>query len=340
MIEKEQPEVMAPDAAIDTESVLPAGVGAPDEDLDAVLEALDPAGEDDEDEEELPFGVEEEEEEELPEEADQATEEEPESEDQVDEEEQPVEESVPSDDLEKAIAALKRDGLPASVIEKMTNSEIVALGEKRAKVQGDADNAYRELTELKNQKEMAPESETESAALAEPTDQPVSANVQEAIQPFADIFGDDAAEALSEYGKASMAPLLETIQAQSNMLEAVLMDSAKGKLQDRFPQLADGESYARVSDRMRSLAKTGEYADIDNLMSDAARIEFSDETKQVADEISNKRAKLKAGGQMTPAGGAETPEHSLSNDEREDKLLEALESGMPRHEAQRLFGRA
>ena len=340
MIEKEQPEVMAPDAAIDTESVLPAGVGAPDEDLDAVLEALDPAGEDDEDEEELPFGVEEEEEEELPEEADQATEEEPESEDQVDEEEQPVEESVPSDDLEKAIAALKRDGLPASVIEKMTNSEIVALGEKRAKVQGDADNAYRELTELKNQKEMAPESETESAALAEPTDQPVSANVQEAIQPFADIFGDDAAEALSEYGKASMAPLLETIQAQSNMLEAVLMDSAKGKLQDRFPQLADGESYARVSDRMRSLAKTGEYADIDNLMSDAARIEFSDETKQVADEISNKRAKLNAGGQMTPAGGAETPEHSLSTDEREDKLLEALESGMPRHEAQRLFGRA
>ena len=340
MIEKEQPEVMAPDAAIDTESVLPAGVGAPDEDLDAVLEALDPAGEDDEDEEELPFGVEEEEEEELPEEADQAPEVEPEPEDQVDKEEKPVEEGIPSDDLEKAIAALKRDGLPASVIEKMTNSEIVALGEKRAKVQGDADNAYRELTELKNQKEMAPESETESAALAEPTDQPVSANVQEAIQPFADIFGDDAAEALSEYGKASMAPLLETIQAQSNMLEAVLMDSAKGKLQDRFPQLADGESYARVSDRMRSLAKTGEYADIDNLMSDAARIEFSDETKQVADEISNKRAKLKAGGQMTPAGGAETPEHSLSTDEREDKLLEALESGMPRHEAQRLFGRA
>ena len=340
MIEKEQPEVMAPDAAIDTESVLPAGVGAPDEDLDAVLEALDPAGEDDEDEEELPFGVEEEEEEELPEEADQAPEVEPEPEDQVDKEEKPVEEGIPSDDLEKAIAALKRDGLPASVIEKMTNSEIVALGEKRAKVQGDADNAYRELTELKNQKEMATDSETESAALAEPTDQPVSSNVQEAIQPFADIFGDDAAEALSEYGKASMAPLLETIQAQNNMLEAVLMDSAKGKLQDRFPQLADGESYARVSDRMRSLAKTGEYADIDNLMSDAARIEFSDETKQVADEISNKRAKLKAGGQMTPAGGAETPEHSLSTDEREDKLLEALESGMPRHEAQRLFGRA
>ena len=340
MIEKEQPEVMAPDAAIDTESVLPAGVGAPDEDLDAVLEALDPVGEADEDEEELPFGGEEEEEEELPEEADQAPEVEPEPEDQVDKEEKPVEEGIPGDDLEKAIAALKRDGLPASVIEKMTNSEIVALGEKRAKVQGDADNAYRELTELKNQKEMATDSETESAALAEPTDQPVSANAKEAIQPFADIFGEDAAEALSEYGKASMAPLLETIQAQSNMLEAVLMDSAKGKLQDRFPQLADGESYARVSDRMRSLAKPGEYADIDNLMSDAARIEFSDETKQVADEISSKRARQKAVGQMTPAGGAETPEHSLGVEEREDKLLEALESGMPRHEAQRLFGRA
>ena len=91
---------------------------------------------------------------------------------------------------------------------------------------------------------------------------------------------------------------------------------------------------------MQSLAKTGEYSDISSLMSDAARIEFSDESKQVATEISNKRAKHKASGQMSPATGSKPPEHSMSSDEREEALLDALEDGIPMHEAKRLYGSA
>ena len=341
----EQPDVMPPDTAIDPDSMLPAGVGAPDDVLDETLEKLDPKDEAEEaddvnfedkwdahqDVDPSP---------DQPERSDTDTEDEPETEDQAEETEKPEEDSVARDELEKAMAALKRDGLGSDVIEKMTNSEIIELGLKRAKVQGDADNAYRELSELKKQQELAQESETESPANAEPTDQPVDADLTKAIQPFAEIFGDDAAQALSEYGKASMEPMMQAIQAQNQMLETLLMDSAKGKLQDRFPLLADDESYARVSTRMHSLAKTGEYSDVDNLMADAARIEFSDETKKVADEISSKRAQQKAVGQMTPAGGAETPTHSLSEEEREEKLLDALESGMPSHEARRLYGSA
>lgn len=340
--EQEQPEVVAPEVAAEPESIMPAGINAPEEDLDAALQVLDPY-----EEGESPMGEEaqepeepEEPEEEHSEETDQVTEELPEPEEQAEVEEKPVEEVADQDTLEKALSALKRDGLSSSVIDKMTNSEIIELGLKRAKVQGDADNAYRELSELKKTQEEAKESETESPALAEPTDQPVPANIQEAIKPFAEIFGDDAAEALSEYGKASVQPLMEVIQAQGRMLETVLMDSAKGQLQDRFPQLADGESYARVSDRMQSLAKTGEYSDITALMSDAARIEFSDESRQVATEISNKRAKHKASGQMSPATGSAPPEHSLSDDEREEMLLNALEDGMPMHEARSLYGSA
>ena len=331
--EQELPEVAAPEVAAEPEGIMPAGLNAPEEDLDAALQALDPY-----EEGESPMG--EELEEEHSEETDQVTEELPATEEQAEVEEQPVEAVADQDTLEKALSALKRDGLSASVIDKMTNSEIIELGEKRAKVQSDADNAYRELSELKKQQEMAPESETESPAIAEPTDQPVPANIQEAIQPFAEIFGDDAAEALAAYNKAPVEPLMQTLAAQSQMLEGMLMDSAKGQLQARFPQLADSEGYARVSERMQSLAKTGEYSDVTTLMSDAARIEFSDESRRVAEEISNKRAKHKATGQMSPATGSAPPEHSLSEDEREEMLLNALEDGMPMHEARSLYGSA
>ena len=332
MNEQQDPEVTEDKSAVET--ILPANLSAPEEELDAALMELDPFDDGEEPEQEEP------EEEEHFEETDQVSEEPPATEEQAEVEEQPVEEVAAQDTLEKAISALKRDGLSTSVIDKMTNSEIIELGEKRAKVQSDADNAYRELSELRKSKEMAQESETESPALAEPTDQPVPANVQEAIKPFAEIFGDDAAEALSEYGKASVQPLMEVIQAQGQMLETVLMDSAKTQLRDRFPQLDNGEEYAPVSTTMQSLAKTGEYSDISSLMSDAARIEFSDESQQVATEISNKRAKHKASGQMSPATGSAPPEHSLSTDEREEMLLNALEDGMPMNEARRLYGSA
>lgn len=331
MIEKEAvKEVEEKEAPI-----MPLAELMPEEEMDNLLEDLDPGDPDVDGEEEVESGIDIEE---HSEEADQATEEEPESEEQATEEEQPVEEREEGDDLSKAITALKRDGLSSSVIEKMTEAEIIELGEKRAKVQGDADNAYRELSELRKQQETAPESETESKANAEPTDQPVVADLDQAVKPFADIFGEDAAEALTGYSKAAVKPLVDALAAQSQMVEDMMLKSTKSDLLDRFPQLADQESYARVSTRMQTLAKSGEYSDFRSLMSDAARIEFSDDSHQASTEISSKRAKDKAAGQMSPATGSEPPSHSLSSDEREEALLDALESGMPINEAKRLYG--
>ena len=120
----------------------------------------------------------------------------------------------------------------------------------------------------------------------------------------------------------------------------MLQKTAKTQLTDRFPRLADDEAYARVSERMQSLAKTGEYSDFNSLMTDASRIEFSDESNKASEEIDNRRNRQKAAGQMTSAGGSETPSHSLSEEEREEALLNALEEGMPTREARQLFGNA
>ena len=119
MVDKiQQPEAMVPDSAIDTNSPLPAGVGAPDDFLDAQLEKLDSS----EDRVGLPFDIaekhfdahqEEHPTEELSEEPliepEEEPEPEPEQEEQAkDDEEEPVKkESADRGELQKAVTALK-----------------------------------------------------------------------------------------------------------------------------------------------------------------------------------------------------------------------------------------
>lgn len=239
------------------------------------------------------------------------------------------------EDLERSLAALRRDGLPQDVISKMTNEDIISLGLKRMKVQGDVDDAYRQLQELKAAKETAPESDT--AEEQTPAVAPV-ANLNEAVQPFADIFGEDAAEALKGVQNAALQPLIDMVKTTQNMVEGVLMDSSRTALADQYPQLSTDASFQKVRTRMESLIKTGDYSDVDALMADAARIEFSDEAAVASRELNTRRQRQKAEGQLTPTDKAATPAKAMSVEEREVALLEALEDGMKLSEAQRLYG--
>ena len=254
------------------------------------------------------------------------------------EEPTPVEEA--DGDLESALSALRRDGLPQSVIDKMTNEEVMALGAKRAKVQGDTDNAYRELQEMKSGKEMAPESGEDSTVQAEPAEQPSPVDLKTAIEPFVDVFGEDAGESLEKALHATVQPVLAQFKAQQDMLEGMLLQSSRQSLSEQYPGMAGDEGYGRVSERMQTLVKSGEYHDINTLMADAARLEFADESAAMSNELKSKLARDKAGGKMMPTGKAATPETSMDDDEREDALLDALENGMDIAEAKRLYGTA
>lgn len=238
-----------------------------------------------------------------------------------------------SEELEEALAAVRRDGLPQSVIEKMTNEEILALGAKRNKVQRDTDDAYRQLQDLKKAKETATENEPEAAPEA-----PKLADLGQAVQPFADIFGKDAGEALKAAQHDTLAPIVERLEATQRMVESVLLESSRGKLADQYPQLAQDDGYSRVTQRMESLIKTGDYSDMGSLMSDAARIEFSEASATVSRELTERHNRLKDEGQMTPVDKAETPAHAMSEDERELALLDALEGGMKVSDAKRVYG--
>ena len=246
----------------------------------------------------------------------------------------------PSPELEKALGALRRDGLPQSLIDKMSDDEILNYGDKRSKVQGDTDDAYRQLTELKKTQETAPESSEESEALAEPADQPPAVNLQDAVKPFAEIFGDDAAEALQQVTAAAVQPYREQLASQQVALEGFLMREARTELQGQFPSLATDEGFVSVQDRMQTLVKSGDYGDITALMSDACRLAFAGEGGPSSKEQQTRLAQTKAGGQPTVDGVRVSHEGPpMTDDERDDAILRAIEGGTNPTDVQRLYSR-
>ena len=246
-------------------------------------------------------------------------------------------EEVP--ELEKALAALQRDGLPTALIEKMSNEEVLEYGEKRSKVQGDTDEAYRKLSELKKVQETAPENSEKSEVPAEPVDQPSSVNLQEAVKPFADLFGDDAAEALQQVTAAALQPYVQQINMQQNVLEGFLVKEAKTELVDQYPSLDTDDGYESVTERMKVLVKSGEYSDVKSLMSDASRLVFADEGGPHGTEYQSKLAKSKASGQPTANGRSTVGGPPMTEEERDDAILEMIESGQSPKDIQRTLGR-
>ena len=255
-------------------------------------------------------------------------------------------EALDRDELEKALSALKRDGLTKDLIDKMDDQEVLDVGLKRAKVQADADNTYRELSELKKQMETDPESRTESSE-SEPADQPAAVDLAQAVEPFSEIFGEEAAQALTQAQQAAMQtfePRMEQMQqgvtTAMAMIEGMLLKASRADLAERFPLMSDDDGFGRVRERMDSLVKTGEYTDIGNLMTDAARIEFSDEGEAARADFKLQKLRQKSAGQMTPTEKVSKPGAAMTDEDRDDALLDAIESGVGIDEAKRMFGAA
>ena len=162
--------------------------------------------------------------------------------------------------------------------------------------------------------------------------------LDEAIQPFVDIFGQEAGDALRKATQAVQAPpshLEEQLQYALSALEKQLVGTARNELSGQYPDISTDEGMQKVNDRMQSLVKTGEYTDIGVLMQDAARIELSE---SALDSGLASKNRLKARGQLTPTNGAAKQGKAMTGDDRQSALLDALEDGMDVKEATRLYG--
>lgn len=246
---------------------------------------------------------------------------------------------VAADDYEKALAALRRDGYPKSIVESLDEDVVVDLGLKRAKVQADYDRAYSKVSDLEKKLE-----ELEAARKASPeptTAEPVGdlgLDLAELLNPIEDLLGQDGKTAFEGLGKALQAqtskalkaatgPLLEQIEAIQTAFYTLQEASARERLGTEFPELSDPDVYGRVRDRMGRMAAHGDYDDMATLMRDAAKIEFFDHRSPQTKEETQKRKDMKRNGTPSAADRRKLDVKAMSPDEREDAILEAIEAG-------------
>jgi hypothetical protein len=243
-----------------------------------------------------------------------------------------------TEEYEKALAALRRDGVPESAIENMSDDDLLEWGAKRAKVQADVDGYGAKVKELEDRLNSTTETDASDATSeGEGTDQaqsqpdPVTEMNQYSTR-ISEIFGDEAAEAvmspirdLVDQTKAIFQEHREAILSiQTDSTERLVSDT-RSRLQERFPRLANDSDFETVIDGMQKLAAIGEYKSLDDLMTDSYRVQFAKLAEQEAKKAEVDR--MKDGGQPTTQSQSKTPARSMSGEAREDAALDALLSG-------------
>ena len=87
---------------------------------------------------------------------------------------------------------------------------------------------------------------------------------------------------------------------------------------------------------MGKLIKSGTYNNAEELMADAARLTFADDQRDAAKAYRDKTRQMRNNGQMSSTSKQSAPA-ALSQDEREDRVLELLEDGGSRDDARRAY---
>lgn len=239
-------------------------------------------------------------------------------------------------EYETALNALRRDGIPTKVLEKMDPAEVTEWGLKRAKNQADVDKAYVDLKALKDTKNEP--AKTESA----PTQSPASVDLKALAKTVADKVGLDEADtpALEQFGQAildaarkEVSELRQHSETVGRALVKIEVDRARERLQERFPGLKDDGRFKSVIEKAATIDAS---LSIEERMADAAAIVFFDEAAGSHSVAKREIARDKLNGQFTTES-RQTPTRAKTVSEREDDALDAIEAGKGREGARRAY---
>ena len=254
---------------------------------------------------------------------------------------------IDTDALEEAWSVLRRDGFSKDDLAALSDEAITRLAAHRKKVQSDVDRMLNESKQATTSEEaqQSPAEREEPTTAEAPERQPVPANLQQAAKQFADYVGLDekGADLLAQSYESLLAPMTQQIVALQNYVAGQQIESARARLADKYPQVADtsSEDYQRVVKRMNKLYGDESHKDIASLMEDAIAFEFRDQLKQEAESAKTQIRNLRNNGTPAKATGATPDAPALSGEEIEDQILAILESDAPDRveRARRLSGR-
>jgi hypothetical protein len=125
--------------------------------------------------------------------------------------------------------------------------------------------------------------------------------------------------------------------ARDNAVASILVDNARSRLVERFPQLGDDARFKAVQDKMQQLISGGGYDSVQAAMEYASTVLFSKEILAAQASQQEKKNSAKAKGRPAAPSSPPPPE-ALSHDERLDVVLAKLESGATPDEARTAAG--
>lgn len=246
--------------------------------------------------------------------------------------------SEPGDDYKRAMAALQRDGTPRELLDKYYEedpNEFIQWGMKREKVQKDGDRFSDEYSKLKQQVEEVVELQNEVGQQPKanqpeqpqrPVDLPSPENLKKYQQEISEVFGEEAAESIMAPVRSlsnMLANMYVNMAQQTGRAEKQELGRVRTQLQERFPQLADEGNFSSVVEKMQSLYKTGDYQNLNDLMTDAVRIRLAD----AAPPKTQQHAARSAGQPTTRSSNRRIGETPLTHDDRENAALDAIFNG-------------
>ncbi len=200
--------------------------------------------------------------------------------------------SIPPDDLARARLAMIRSGFLPSEVDALEPAQILERGSKRQKAIEADDEAWRDANEWRSKKSQAPTDRKDQAQPLSTERAAPAPDLKASLKPLADaLLLDESGLELMERSFASLVQTaVQPLRAELDTLkqtgtkrdergEQVVIESARAKLVDQIPELADPARYREVYAEMEALATRPKYQAFKSapeaaeaLMRDAAQI--------------------------------------------------------------------
>lgn len=249
----------------------------------------------------------------------------------------------------KAYSAARRSGMSKAVADKMLAADpqaFIEYGLTLAKNQAKTDDEFRRLREERKAKETAPDQPERPTATTPKPDANPDADLEEAIAPLAESYGEDIKEPMKRALKAARDPYLkmveearkESLEARrqaADAREAMELFIARDQLaRTDYPDLANDETYEKVLAKAREIVDPGRHKSPRHVLEEAAAIELAKPNKQAWQaEIARKHAARANASPTVPSQRGPGVGRKLTQDEIDDITFDAINAGEDPDEA-------
>jgi len=240
-------------------------------------------------------------------------------------------EEVGDPDLDKAWGALERDGWTKTDIKRLGVERIKELGLKRAKNHMDIDQAYADLKALKATK--AAEKPKE-----EVLDRAASTNgdLSKVLDKFKELFGEDGANAIREALDPVLGKVGEIEKSLVKQQEAAAQ-AERARLQEKFSGLYSEVSKPALWNAIEQGAVERLNAGEASSNDEAVRMTLSELFGERAAQPKAEPRKATRTKDLPSTPDRASPAKPMTKQERELKVLEAIESGATLDDARKIL---